>query len=91
MLGDNPLYTPTSIYNLHILFSADYVICPDSMWRDQLTQMGVKNAVFDCFGFNSSACSDGCFGIEPGAVRLRPDLRGRRQRNKLGVQAHVVP
>jgi spore maturation protein CgeB len=54
MLGDNPLYTPTSIYNLHILFYADYVICPDSMWRDQLTQMGVKNAVFDCFGFNSA-------------------------------------
>ncbi len=54
MLGDNPLYTPTSIYNLHLLFYADYVISPDSMWRDQLTQMGVKNVVFDCFGFNSA-------------------------------------
>lgn len=54
MLGDNPLYTPTSIYNLHILFYADYVISPDSMWRDQLTQMGVRNVVFDCFGFNSA-------------------------------------
>lgn len=54
MLGDNPLYTPTSIYNLHILFQADYVICPDSMWRDQLTLMGVQNAVFDCFGFNDA-------------------------------------
>lgn len=53
MLGDNPLYTPTSIYNLHILFQADYIICPDSMWRDQLSQLGVPNAVFDCFGFNS--------------------------------------
>lgn len=54
MLGDNPLYTPTSIYNLHILFYADYVISPDSMWRDQLTRMGVPNVVFDCFGFNSA-------------------------------------
>lgn len=54
MLGDNPLYTPTSIYNLHILFQADYVISPDSMWRDQLTLMGVRNVVFDCFGFNSA-------------------------------------
>lgn len=54
MLGDNPLYTPTSIYNLHILFYADYVISPDSMWRDQLTQLGVKKVVFDCFGFNSA-------------------------------------
>lgn len=53
MLGDNPLYTPTSLYNLHILFFADYVISPDSMWRDQLTQMGVPNVHFDCFGINS--------------------------------------
>ncbi|MDV7401963.1 hypothetical protein RZS08_61650, partial [Arthrospira platensis SPKY1] len=36
MLGDNPLYTPTSIYNLHILYQADYIISPDTMWRDQL-------------------------------------------------------
>ena len=52
MLGDNPLYTPTSIYNLHILYQADYIISPDTMWRDQLTKMGVPNVVFDCFGFN---------------------------------------
>lgn len=54
MLGDNPLYTPTSIYNLHILFQADYVISPDTMWRDQLSRLGVRNVVFDCFGFNSN-------------------------------------
>jgi spore maturation protein CgeB len=54
MLGDNPLYTPTNIYNLHILFYADYVISPDTMWRDQLLRLGVKNVVFDCFGFNSA-------------------------------------
>ncbi len=52
-LGDNPLYTPSNIYNLHLLFYADYLICPDSLWCEQLTQMGVPNAVFDCFGFNS--------------------------------------
>ncbi|MCB9317015.1 MAG: glycosyltransferase [Lewinellaceae bacterium] len=54
MLGDNPLYTPTSIYNLHILFQADYVISPDTMWRDQLARLGIKNVIFDCFGFNSA-------------------------------------
>ena len=54
MLGDNPLYTPTSIYNLHILFHADYVISPDTMWRDQLARLGVRNVVFDCFGINSA-------------------------------------
>lgn len=53
MLGDNPLYTPTSIYNLHILYQADYVISPDSMWRDQLSRLGIRNVVFECFSFNS--------------------------------------
>ncbi len=54
MLGDNPLYTPTSLYNLHILYQADYIISPDTLWRDQLLRMGVPNVVFDCFGFNES-------------------------------------
>lgn len=53
-LGDNPLYTPTSIYNLHILFSADYIICPDTFWIKQLETMGITNAVFDCFATDSS-------------------------------------
>lgn len=53
MLGDNPLYTPSNIYNLHILFYADYIISPDSLWCEQLTQMGVPGMTFDCFGFNS--------------------------------------
>lgn len=52
MLGDNPLYTPTSLYNLHILYQADYIISPDTLWRDQLLRMGVPNVVFDCFGWN---------------------------------------
>jgi spore maturation protein CgeB len=52
-LGDNPLYSQTSIYNLHILFLADYIICPDSFWISQLEKMGIKNIVFDCFSFDS--------------------------------------
>ena len=54
MLGDNPLYTPTNIYNLHILFHADYIISPDSLWKAQLTRLGIQNVVFDSFGFNHS-------------------------------------
>ena len=53
MLGDNPLYTPTNIYNLHILFHADYIISPDTLWQEQLNRLGIRNIVFDCFGFNS--------------------------------------
>jgi len=53
LLGDNPLYTPTSIYNLHLLFAADYVVSPDSMWVEQLTKLGIHNVVFECFSFNS--------------------------------------
>lgn len=53
MLGDNPLYTPTNIYNLHILFYADYIISPDSLWQEQLGKLGIQNIVFDCFGFNN--------------------------------------
>ncbi len=53
MLGDNPLYTPSNIYNLHILYYADYIISPDSLWCEQLTQMGVPNVVFDCFGYDT--------------------------------------
>ena len=52
MLGDNPLYTRTSITNLHILFYADYIISPDTLWREQLKKLGVRNVVFDCFGFS---------------------------------------
>lgn len=53
VLGDNPLYSPTNIYNIHILFLADYIICPDTFWRDQLRSMGIKNAEFDCFGIDT--------------------------------------
>jgi spore maturation protein CgeB len=52
ILGDNPLYSPTSNYNLHLLFYADYIICPDTFWLDQLKVLGVKNIYFDCFSFN---------------------------------------
>lgn len=41
-LGDNPLYTPTSIYNLHILFFADYIICPNTFGYNSSKIWGLK-------------------------------------------------
>ena len=52
ILGDNPLYSRTSLTNLHILFLADYVISPDSLWQEQLIRMGIKNVVLDFLGFS---------------------------------------
>jgi hypothetical protein len=49
ILGDHPLYTPTNIYGLRLLFYADYVISPDSFWTGQLAMMGVPNIVNDTF------------------------------------------
>lgn len=49
ILGDHPLYTPTNIYSLQILFYADYIISPDSFWCSQLAAMGVPHIVFDSF------------------------------------------
>lgn len=53
-LGDNPLYTPTSEYNLTILYHADYIMCPDTFWISQLERMGVKNLHFGVFGFDET-------------------------------------
>lgn len=52
ILGDHPLYTYTSLTNLHILFSSDYTICPDSLWQEQLIRMGIRNVVLDFLGFS---------------------------------------
>ena len=52
ILGDHPLYTHTSLTNLHILFSSDYTICPDSLWQEQLARMGIRNVVLDFLGFS---------------------------------------
>ena len=52
MLGDNPLYTHTNIYNLQILNHADYIICPDTFWLQQLKLLGINNLHFDCFSFD---------------------------------------
>lgn len=52
-LGDHPLYTPTANYNLHILTLGDHIIVPDSFWKKQLMQMGLKNLFFDIFGFDT--------------------------------------
>lgn len=53
-LGDNPLYTPTSEFNLTILYQADYIICPDTFWIAQLERIGVPNLHFGVFGFDDS-------------------------------------
>jgi spore maturation protein CgeB len=51
-LGDNPYYTPTNNYYLRLLESADLIISPDSFWIEQLELIGVKNLIFEVFGFN---------------------------------------
>ena len=48
-LGDNPFYTPTNDYYLHLLFSADMIISPDSFWTQQLELMGIKNCTTEYF------------------------------------------
>jgi len=51
-LGDNPLYSFSSDYNLEILFYSDLVIAPDTFWKKQLEIIGIKNITFDFFGFD---------------------------------------
>lgn len=48
-LGDNPFYTPTNDYFLHLLFQANLVISPDSFWTQQLKLMGLKNCTTEYF------------------------------------------
>lgn len=45
-LGDNPLYTHTSPYNLAILEHADSIFVPDSFWLIQLKKTGLQNVEF---------------------------------------------
>ena len=53
MLGDNPLYSGSrNYYNLRILFQADYILSPSSLWKNQLERIGVPNICFDSFGLN---------------------------------------
>lgn len=42
-LGDNPLYSSTSRYNLAILDYADAIFAPDTFWIGQLQKIGFKN------------------------------------------------
>jgi spore maturation protein CgeB len=51
-LGDNPFYTPTSKFNLTILFYANLIISPDSFWVKQLEALGIGNCIHEVFGFN---------------------------------------
>lgn len=48
-LGDNPFYTPTNDFFLHLLFMADLVISPDSFWSQQLGQMGINKHTTEYF------------------------------------------
>ena len=41
-LGDNPLFTPTSRYNLEILKYADAIFVPDTFWKMQLNKTGLS-------------------------------------------------
>jgi len=52
LLGDNPLLSQTDTHNLTILEQADYIICPDSYWKQQLELIGIKNIVMDFIGTN---------------------------------------
>lgn len=42
-LGDNPLYTPNSRFNLTVLEYADAVFVPDTFWQLQLTKIGLPD------------------------------------------------
>jgi len=48
-MGDNPFYTPTNDYFLHLLFQANLVISPDSFWTEQLELMGLNNCTTEYF------------------------------------------
>lgn len=50
LLGDNPLLSKTDLNNLTILEEADYIVCPDSYWKEQLELIGIKNIVTDYIG-----------------------------------------
>lgn len=52
ILGDHPLYTPTNPYNLHLLKYADYIICPDTFWLEQIKIIGINNVYFDFFSYD---------------------------------------
>lgn len=54
LLGDSPYYTPTNRYYLHLLFKADLIVSPDSMWAEQLKLLGIKNIIIDFPGFDDT-------------------------------------
>lgn len=45
-LGDSPFYTPTSNYNLSLLYHSEHIFCPDSGWIEQLRMLGLDNLHF---------------------------------------------
>jgi len=48
-LGDNPLYTFTSRYNLAVLDYADLILSPDSFWESQLKKTGLHKIIHFMF------------------------------------------
>ncbi len=52
IMGDNPYYTPSNDYYLHLFFYADLIISPDSFWAKQLKLLGLKNIVVDFPGYD---------------------------------------
>lgn len=52
ILGDSPYYTFTNPYYLHLLFMADLIVSPDSMWAEQLAALGIKNIIVDFPGYD---------------------------------------
>lgn len=57
LLGDSPYYTPTNKYYLHLLFFADLIVSPDSMWAEQLSLLGIKKITLDFPGFDDTLMS----------------------------------
>lgn len=52
-LGDSPLYCHTNDYNLAVLNYSDLTICPDTLWIEQLEQIGIKNLHYGIIGYDN--------------------------------------
>jgi len=52
IMGDNPYYTPSNDFYLHLLFYADLIISPDSFWAEQLKLLGLKKVIVDFPGYD---------------------------------------
>ncbi|MBN3035452.1 MAG: glycosyltransferase [Bacteroidales bacterium] len=53
-LGDNPYYIFNIPFYLTLLFEADYIMCPDSFWLEQLRLIGIRNIHHDVLGYSKN-------------------------------------